>query len=742
MDQDRPRLLLEEDFSPQAMRALVERMRPPMDERHDLQDWRVLYERDMELRTRSLDQASRWRGEAGRLLSDLRAAGTGAAGWTAGDISGAVKSLRPSERELDAWRTCPAYRSREVTNVPAAIDGLHRTLGDAGPGAVFDVVTLDAAGSDGRFVTVHDGGEARWLESESELPVEPPENGAGELIDPPPGLQTSMREMRSFSSVRGRVLATAAAHVDPVLIASGARDRATLYRSATGFEDRVAAEEARTARLVGITPPRIVILATAVRGDVPAEAHLCRDEQGRHGVGRAEMTVRGWTPVGVLRDFRSVFWLMEHVPRQAPTVRPIAGRGLGSAVRYLSGVDRTTAERAQAAFGEYPAMRAEVVDTLPGGLPKGSWIWFSGPLRATSAVVTTRHRVLLSGRDEVIGVSGRVLPDPLNTTRRAIVIGWSSMGRQADVPLPRSDSKPGVPRKGKGLAPGTKPWPGVDHPRTIDPYLYVNTDGRHRVAADGLTEYGWTDKGELSCIPASWLTRRGDAPSGPTGAGSAVNPITDGRGDGGQRDASAVHPHPQRSPQGESGAADVVDGAGPTVGQAGKLERRGWELVDVLVNRDSALRAMQAVAPRETSRAARGRPTATGDLWAYVLDALSTDRDPSQRRFWPVFDRGLDDSVHDGSWRSVIAMLSATGTEQARDSELMLAQPHPGRPPRAQTSRAAASPYVLQSAGPGSNPGRGAGGQPRSRHQQMRPFQYGCRAPHTHRRERNRTRAE
>ncbi|MGI5230635.1 hypothetical protein [Actinoallomurus sp. CA-142502] len=117
-----------------------------------------------------------------------------------------------------------------------------------------------------------------------------------------------------------------------------------------------------------------------------------------------------------------------------------------------------------------------------------------------------------------------------------------------------------------------------------------------------------------------------------------------------------------------SGWEDVVEvgGGRPTVPQATALERMALRLVPVLAAGDDVVHAMQAVAPAETSVAARGRPASPAELRAYLADALAADldRDPGRRRFWPTLR--LPGDATDGRGRAIVAaLISPDGTAEA-----------------------------------------------------------------------------
>ncbi|MGH3382434.1 MAG: hypothetical protein ACRDP6_47665, partial [Actinoallomurus sp.] len=497
--------------------------------------------------TRSLDAARRWAGEAEDLRTDLRAVGrgTGQATWTEAEVRRAGERLRAAEAILDRRRTGLAYRTRVAPTMPEVIDGLHRTLRDAGPGAVSLVVTSDAAGTGGRFVVVHHGNRIHWFEAETGLPVEPPENptrlhsldlgGDGVLLDPPAELREAPPRTRSFTQVRDLALATVAPHLNPELAPPAAREpdarsRSALYQSVVAFENQVAARNESLLRLAAAPARRIVSLSIAARDGVPDDATVYRNEQGQHGVGPAGLTTAGWTRLGALAEFRPVSWLTTGAPRRPVTVQDIARNDLGAAVRYLSRDGRTPEQRVREAFGEHPGLLVETADRVPADLPPGTWLWFTGPTGTGAALATARgYRVFLTRENAAFDVSRRSVPATLNAEPHTIVIGrtgkaagtGTGTGKSGETSTTVGKNAQLTNRQNGTHPPERTPNVALEDPLPADPHLYVGEDGSHRVAADGLAEDGWTHQGALtSYAPISWLIRRG--PEQPTTGADVV----------------------------------------------------------------------------------------------------------------------------------------------------------------------------------------------------------------------------
>ncbi|MCW2944496.1 MAG: hypothetical protein JWR24_1213, partial [Actinoallomurus sp.] len=499
------------------------------------------------------------------LVADLRATGqgrplTGGRTWTADVIRTAEAHLRASALDLDQRRTRLAYRPRDVTNLPAAIDGIRDRLLGAGVGSVAIVVIRDGAGTGGRFLVVNDRAGVRWFEQGSGLEVEPPENvthlhsleldGDGRQIDPPEELRASTPAARSFARARDWMLAGIGRHLASPLTSSpapiaGERQPPTLVRAVAEFEDNVAAQDDPVNLLVGGVERRLMNLFTATRDGVQDDAHFYRNDHGQHAVGPDGLTVRGWTRVGPVAEFRPLFWLLRGGPDQVPSVQDVARGGhLGTAVRYLSGPDSARAERVRELFGKHPRIAAESAARLPDDLPEGAWIWFSGPIGTGTALVVARgHRILFTGSDTTQLLPTEWMTHALGLAPHAIVIGRPATVREVKSILPKRLSSKG---KGKGLSttrqaqtdkraqlggqaqlsgqaqPGkdasnhtTRPpartlQVTVDDPLPSNPHLYVGADGRYRVAAPGLTERGWIDQGAVaSYASVSWLIHGG-----------------------------------------------------------------------------------------------------------------------------------------------------------------------------------------------------------------------------------------
>ncbi|GAA4509200.1 hypothetical protein GCM10023191_070070 [Actinoallomurus oryzae] len=124
-------------------------------------------------------------------------------------------------------------------------------------------------------------------------------------------------------------------------------------------------------------------------------------------------------------------------------------------------------------------------------------------------------------------------------------------------------------------------------------------------------------------------------------------------------------PYPPEMEGGSGAAADAggVDDSGLTRRQSAAIGRMALRPVRVLATGDGVVHALQAVAPAETSVAARGRPASPAELRGYLADALAADLNSGARRFWPAVRMPV--GATDDQRRSFVAALRSSngGTE-------------------------------------------------------------------------------
>ncbi len=518
---------------------------------------------------RRLVQARAQVARAEALLGTLRTTvrGSVAAGrthWNGPTRRAAEDQVTDLESLAEGRRVGLAYRQAQDPTVSDAITALHRRLNRAGTGSVALAATVETGGDGGRFIVVNDDGEIKWFESPTGLLVDPPDDADqihtlemgpdGTLLDPPAEMRDAPPQERSFHAVRDDAIHRVRHQVGenvrrPDPMAPFRPRRPALPLVTTAFELGVAA--APVAHTTPATPPapQILGLPTVQLHGLPADPHVYEHVNGRHGIGTGGLTEAGWRRLGPLSDYTALHWLTQGAPDRPATVADVARTGLGQAVRFLSGSARLTiAERVGRAFHLEAGFDVELTNEVPAGLPPGTWLWFTGPEGAGTAVVTPAgYRVFIPGDTDPTVYTEQQVRTALNPGgEHTIVIGRAPVRRTTSGDSSttgngtrgggshtrgsssggqRGGGQRGRGQRGGGTGRGTGRRGGdgkggqrgdqtsggktritVDDPAPGDPHLYVNDDGSYRVTASALAQPGWTHLGAISAYaPVAWL---------------------------------------------------------------------------------------------------------------------------------------------------------------------------------------------------------------------------------------------